>query len=55
MKEGKASGNLVVAGPEAPDKAICPECGTEVVKRRRTCMDGVVTHFHRHNRGRGKD
>ena len=55
MKEARVKGKLVVAGPDAPDVATCPECGTDLQKRRRTCMDGSVTYFYRHKRGTGKD
>ena len=55
MREAKLNGKVIIAKPEAPDTAVCPECGTEVVKRRRTCMGGVVTYFYRHKRGKGKD
>jgi hypothetical protein len=54
MKSAKVNGKLVVAGPDAPDVAICPECGAEVRKRRRTRMDGTVAYFYRHKRGQGK-
>jgi hypothetical protein len=54
MKEAAANGKLVVAGPDAPDAAVCPDCGTEVRKRQVTRMDGSVTYFYRHKRGEGK-
>jgi hypothetical protein len=55
MKEAEVNGKTVVARPDAPDTAVCPDCGTEVWKRRRTCMDGTITYFYRHKRGQGKD
>jgi len=55
MREAVRNGERVVAGPDAPDTAICPECGAEVLKRKRTCMDGTVVYFYRHKRGKGKD
>lgn len=55
MKKAEVNGELVVAGPEAPDKATCPDCGTEVCKRKRTNMDGEIVYFYRHKRGQGKD
>jgi hypothetical protein len=55
MKRALVNEELVTAGPDTPDVAICPDCGTEVRKRRRTCMDGSVTYFYRHKRGEGKD
>ncbi|MFO7743246.1 MAG: hypothetical protein R6X31_13140 [Anaerolineae bacterium] len=55
MKEAVANGKLVVAGPDAPETAACPDCGTEVSRRHVTRMDGSVTYFYRHQRGKGKD
>jgi hypothetical protein len=55
MKEAEVNGKLVVAGPKAPDTAVCPDCGAEVQKRKRKCMGGTVTYFYRHMRGQGKD
>jgi hypothetical protein len=54
MKKAEVNGKTVVAGPDAPDIAICPACGTELRKRRRKCMDGTVTYFYRHKRGQAK-
>lgn len=39
MKAAEVNGQLVVAGPDSPDTAICPDCGTELKKRRRTRKD----------------
>jgi hypothetical protein len=55
MKEAEVNGKLVVAGPDAPGKAICPDCSAEVRKRHVTRMDGTVTYFYRHRLGQGKD
>jgi hypothetical protein len=33
MKEALANGKLAVAGPDAPDTAVCPDCGGEVRRR----------------------
>jgi hypothetical protein len=55
MREVEVNGKLVIAGPDAPDEVVCPECGTEVQRRRVTRMDGTVTYFYRHKRGQGKD
>ena len=55
MKQAEVDGKLVTAGPEAPDTGVCPDCGGEVQKRRRSRMDGSVTYFYRHKRGQGKD
>ena len=54
MKAARLDSKLFVAGPDALDRAICPDCGTEVHKRHRTCMDGSVTYHYRHKRGRVK-
>jgi uncharacterized protein with PIN domain len=55
MRKARVNGRLVIAEPGAPDRGVCPECGAEVEKRRRKCMDGSVTYFYRHRRGKGKD
>ncbi len=55
MKEAMVDGELVTAKADAPEVGLCPDCGTEVVKRHRTCMDGNVTYFYRHKRGEGKE
>jgi hypothetical protein len=55
MKNAIVDGKVVIAGPGSPDEATCPDCGTEVRKRRRKCMDGRITYFYRHKRGEGKD
>ena len=54
MKEAVVNGKLVVAEPNAPDTAVCPDCGTEVQKRHVKRMDGGITYFYRHKRGEGK-
>jgi len=55
MKQARVDGELVTAGPDSPDVGVCPDCGGEVQRRRRTCMDGTVTYFYRHRRGHGKE
>jgi hypothetical protein len=55
MDEAEVNGKLVVAGPDSPDTAVCPDRGTEVHKRNCTNMDGNITHFYRHIRGQGKE
>jgi hypothetical protein len=55
MLEARVNGRLVIAGPDVPDVAVCPDCGGEVRKRRRRRMDKSVTYFYRHVRGQGKD
>jgi hypothetical protein len=54
MREAKVGNRIVVAGPDAPDVATCPACGSEVRKRSRRCMDKSVTWYYRHKRGLGK-
>jgi hypothetical protein len=49
MTEAEVNGTLVVAGPDAPDTAICPDCATQVYKRHVTRMDGTGTYFDRHS------
>ena len=50
MREAIAEGQLVPAGPDAPEEAVCPACGGAVRKRKRRTMDGQVTYFYRHER-----
>jgi len=54
MVKARVNGELVVAGPDAPEKALCPDCGGKVRKRQRERMDGDTTYFYRHIRGEGK-
>ena len=54
MKEALANGKLVIAGPDAPHMAVCPDCGTEVHKWHVKRMDGGITYFYRHKRAEGK-
>ncbi len=54
MLEAKVGGQLVQAGPDSPEKALCPACGGAVSKRKRCRMDGSVTYFYRHARGVGE-
>ncbi len=55
MCEVELEGEMVVASPDSPDVARCPECGGRVVKRKGQRMDGGVTFFYRHKRGEGRD
>ena len=55
MREARANGRLVLAGPNSAVEAECPFCGGEVKKRKRRRMDGQVTYFYRHKRGVGED
>ena len=55
MKEAVVDGKQVVAGPDAPDTGVCPDCDGELRKRSRKRMGGGITHFYRHVRGQGKD
>jgi hypothetical protein len=45
-------GTAVTATAVAPDTAVCPHCGADVVLRHRRRMDGSVVHFWRHTAGR---
>jgi hypothetical protein len=55
MLEAKVDGQLVQAGPDSPERARCPACGSTVTKRKRSIMGGGTTYFYRHVRGEGKD
>jgi hypothetical protein len=55
MQDARVNGRLVIAGPDAPHTAVCPDCSAEVQKRKRTCMDQSITYFYRHKRGQGRD
>jgi hypothetical protein len=55
MDEAEVDGKLVIAGPDAPDTAVRPDCGTGVHKRRVRRMAGGITCFYRQKRGQGKD
>jgi hypothetical protein len=53
MQQAQANGHPIVAGPDAPEKAICPYCGEEVERRQRRRSDGSLTYFYRHKVGAG--
>jgi hypothetical protein len=53
MREARVNDQLVLAGPDSPDVAVCPVCGEEVEKRKRGRRDGKVTYFWRHKVGTG--
>jgi hypothetical protein len=55
MQEAEVNGKLLVAGPDAPHTAACPDCETEVQKRRFRRMGGDVTYFYRHMLGQERD
>ena len=55
MAEAMVNGQLVLAGPDSPEKAFCPSCGGAVNKRKRRRMDGRLTYFYRHKRGVGEE
>jgi len=38
----------IIAGPDAPLRAICPACGAPVELRKRTAMDGSLTWYWQH-------
>jgi hypothetical protein len=50
MQDAKVGRRLVVAGPDSPDVAVCPACGGQVKKRKRT-DGGKTTWFYRHRTG----
>jgi len=54
MREAMVKGQLVLAGPDSPEEAVCPSCGGAVKKRKRRRMDGQVTYFYRHKAGIGE-
>ena len=53
MRDAKAKGRLVVAGPDSPEMAQCPACGGEVHKRKRRVMGGGFVYYYRHKQGVG--
>lgn len=55
MVKARVNGKLVVAGPDAPEEALCPDCGGKVRVRHRARMDGETTYFYRHIQGEGKN
>lgn len=54
MHKARVGDRVVVAGPDAPDVATCPECGAEVQKRKRRTMDKTTTWYYRHRQGHGR-
>ena len=40
MKSAKMHGKTIEAGAGAPERAMCPHCGAEVLLRRRKNIDG---------------
>lgn len=54
MREAMVGDERVTAGPESPDVARCPACGSEVHKRKRRRMDKTVSWYYRHKNGTGK-
>jgi uncharacterized protein with PIN domain len=55
MREATAGKRQVTAGPDSPEVARCPACGSEVRKRSRRTMDDTVTWYYQHKNGAGKD
>jgi len=41
-------GEPVLAGPDAPESALCPYCGGPLRLRQRRTMDNHLTYFWRH-------
>ena len=54
MRKAIVGYQTVTAGPDSPELAKCPACGSEVRKRKRRTMDGTKTWFYRHRDGVGK-
>jgi len=54
MQKARVNGHVVIAGPDAPQVALCPCCGWMVKIRKRRRPDGQVTYFWRHKVG-GED
>jgi hypothetical protein len=50
MQDARVGRQLVLAGPDSPDVAVCPACGGQVKKRKRTA-GGKTTWFYRHRTG----
>jgi predicted nucleic acid-binding Zn ribbon protein len=48
MLEAKVDGELIQAGPDSPEVALCPACGGEVRKRKRKVGRHGHTFFYRH-------
>jgi hypothetical protein len=55
MQNAKVDDQLIQAGPDSPERARCPACGSTVTKRNRHRMDGSISYFYRHVRGEGED
>ena len=53
MREARVNGRLVLAGPDAPEEALCPCCGELVRKRKRRGTGDQMTYFYRHVTGDG--
>ena len=54
MKRARHNGRLIEAGPDAPERAECPDCGAEVLLRRRRNIGGESWYWrHRSGEGRG--
>ena len=54
MREAMVDRQLVLAGPDSPETAVCPSCGGLVKKRKRRKMGGGMTYFYRHKTGVGE-
>lgn len=53
MRDALVDGQIVLAGEDSPEEAVCPSCDGAVKKRKRRRMGGQVTYFYRHVRGVG--
>ena len=54
MQDAQHNGKLIPASAASPSVAVCPDCGAEVRKRKRTDT-GSTTWFYRHAIGAGPD
>lgn len=50
MKTAILNGKKIEAGPDAPERAVCPHCGATVTLRHRTKFRGI-TWYWRHAKG----
>ena len=51
MKRAVWKGMEIEASPDAPERAVCPHCGADVLLRRRKTMLDGETWYWRHAQG----